>query len=385
MIASTNHNRQTSGPLNAPDVHGLNFEAICEITNEKNVHTKPFVSVQRVDYTALSTNELVATVRRVCIQEGKPLVIENLHKADTWRPELFTLDWLAENAPDLRFEPRNTTDRTNGPEISLAEYIDYIRDPHHGWERIRQKTDEQDSTLEQDLSSIKQEQILDESSQGTTPTVSRTTENDVRHHHRNPISSQSSSMSPTPPDAKPSDTPPRSSSPMAPRPPTDHQDSKALVSGEPNEQCQPANREQRESVVDGSAYAREATDSSYTLTGGITGENSNTVITDQSVYPAEVDVDITMFDSERGMNDDEAETEEVMEAGEIAKDNTRYDFKNVIAAGQVLVKSEPFDCPIVKVESQNDEAPPPTLYGKDIDCPDAWRQYVAFATKQLAQ
>lgn len=272
--------------------------------------------------------------------------------------------------------------------MSLAEYIAYIRDPQHEWERIRQRADihiKQDSALGQDLSNIKQEQLSDESLQGATPMVLQTTENGVRrHHHRNPTSSQPSSMSPTPPDVKPSDVKPsdtpRSSSPMAPRPPTDHQDSKVLVGGEPNEQCQSASceaddgRERRESIMDGSAYAREVTDSSYT--GDITGENSTIVITDQSVHPAEVDGDFAMFDSEKDMNDGEVEIEEIMETGVITMDNTRCDFKNGIAAGQVLVKSEPFDCPSVKAESQNDEAPPPTLYGKDIDCPDAWRQYV---------
>ncbi|RUP48278.1 hypothetical protein BC936DRAFT_144762 [Jimgerdemannia flammicorona] len=396
MFAATTqlHRTVTYPDLNPAD--NLDYDTICKTVNPRT-GAHPFVSVRRVDYNTLTTQQLIAEVRRVCIDAGEPLVIENVHKAATWKPELFTLDWLVENAPDLRVEPRNVTKRTNFPEITLADYIAYVRDPKQGWERIRQaittnaqaspllKPTQADKAEPTQAGKAKRKWLSDEA---TDETQSQTIATANSHHPKRFLKNSALDL-----DAS------CTSPPMTPQSQTEKEETEGLQSNarfgriamkveQPvsspagvvvgalsGTRGVPINNLLRK---DNGTASSNTNDTARSATGLNDADGDVAMGGTKETVPEGVDANgLVMMESDISEDEEECEVEEevVEETGQVIfQTNAIRGPGNVDSHQQASITYIPTN--IASVDE--DEEKPPKLYGKDIDCPKRWSQYVGY-------
>ena len=76
--------------------------------SEKNLPS-PFIAAKRVDIIeyltsggGLKRDILAKLIEKHCVQDGKPLVIGNIHKLPTWDDELFNVEYLGQIYPEVR-------------------------------------------------------------------------------------------------------------------------------------------------------------------------------------------------------------------------------------------------------------------------------------------
>ncbi|RUS30170.1 hypothetical protein BC938DRAFT_479773 [Jimgerdemannia flammicorona] len=410
MFAATTqlHRTVTYPDLNPAD--NLDYDTICKTVNPRT-GAHPFVSVRRVDYNTLTTQQLIAEVRRVCIDAGEPLVIENVHKAATWKPELFTLDWLVENAPDLRthaiitfillstpgVEPRNVTKRTNFPEITLADYIAYVRDPKQGWERIRQaittnaqaspllKPTQADKAEPTQAGKAKRKWLSDEA---TDETQSQTIATANSHHPKRFLKNSALDL-----DAS------CTSPPMTPQSQTEKEVTEGLQSNarfgriamkveQPvsspagvvvgalsGTRGVPINNLLRK---DNGTASSNTNDTARSATGLNDANGDVAMGGTKETVPEGADANgLVMMESDISEDEEECEVEEevVEETGQVIfQTNAIRGPGNVDSHQQASITYIPTN--IASVDE--DEEKPPKLYGKDIDCPKRWSQYVGY-------
>ncbi|KAI7854238.1 hypothetical protein BDC45DRAFT_132826 [Circinella umbellata] len=97
--------------------------------NEKNLPS-PFIPAKRVDIIDylrsggdLKRDVLAKLIEKHCVQDGKPLVIGNIHKLPAWDDELFNVENLGQIYPKDRIELFNMKTRESTQRHTINDYI----------------------------------------------------------------------------------------------------------------------------------------------------------------------------------------------------------------------------------------------------------------------
>ncbi|KAK9718108.1 hypothetical protein K7432_005727 [Basidiobolus ranarum] len=91
-----------------------------------NLPDSAFIPTPRINITSLSQEELIAKVESIVVQQGIPLIIENVVQGHKWDQELLSPEWLYKNYHDMEMAPRDMATKEDLQDWTLGKYLDYV-------------------------------------------------------------------------------------------------------------------------------------------------------------------------------------------------------------------------------------------------------------------